>query len=195
VTRRVPPLDRDEIDAGVADRIQESFPRAARFFADDAPPMPPVLGLLARHPTLAGPWLGFSGALLDSGVLDSRTRELLILATAHRTDNDYVWNEHLPMAAAAGVSPAEVEAIAGASRVDRKGADWSDAEAPLFRAVDELVECHRVSDATWASLGAHYDDEALLEVLFVVGAYSCLAMLLNSTGLNSTGLDVREESA
>jgi alkylhydroperoxidase family enzyme len=178
VTGRVPPLDREDIDAGVADRIQASFPRAARFFTDDAPPLPPVLGLLARHPTLAGPWLGFSGALLDAGVLDTRTRELLILATAHRTHNDYIWHEHLPMAAAAGVSPAEVDSIAGSTEHD-----WSDAEAPLLRAVEELVDRHRVSDPTWVALRGHFDDEALLEVLFVVGAYSCLAMVLNSTGL------------
>jgi alkylhydroperoxidase family enzyme len=191
----VPPLDREEIDAGVADRIQASFPRAARFFTDDAPPLPPVLGLLARHPAIAGPWLGFSSALLDSGVLDGRTRELLILATAHRTDNDYVWNEHLAMAAAAGVSPAEVDAIAGTIEHD-----WSDAEAPLLRAVDELVDRHRVADSTWSALRVHFDDEALLEVLFVVGSYCCLAMVLNSAGLNSAGLDstglgVREEPA
>jgi alkylhydroperoxidase family enzyme len=180
----VPPLAREEIDAAVADRIQASFPRAARFFTDDAPPLPPVLGLLARHPTIAGPWLSFSGALLDGRALDARTREILILATARRTDCEYVWHEHVPMSAAAGVSPAELDAIADSSEHD-----WSDAEETLLRAVDELVDHHRVADSTWAALSTHFDDEALLEVLFVVGSYSCLAMVLNSAGL------VREEPA
>ncbi len=183
MTGRVPPLERLDIDAGVADRIQASFPRAAKFFTDDAPPLPPVLGLLARHQAIAGPWLGFSGALLDDGVLDTRTRELLILATAHRTESEYIWHEHLPMAAAAGVSPAEVDSIAGwnAGSLDR---EWSDVDASLLRAVDELVDRHRVSDSTWTALRARFDDEAILEVLFVVGAYSCLAMVLNSAGLS-----------
>jgi 4-carboxymuconolactone decarboxylase len=185
VTGRVPPLERGDIDAGVADRIQASFPRAAKFFTDDAPPLPPVLGLLARHRAIAGPWLEFSGALLDAGVLDTRTRELLILATADRTSSVYIWHEHLPMAAAAGVMPAEVDSIA-----ESTDHEWSDADASLLRAVDELVDRHRVSESTWASLCARFDDEALLEVLFVVGAYSCLAMVLNSTGLT-----VEEEPA
>jgi alkylhydroperoxidase family enzyme len=188
VTRRVSPLEREEIDAAVVDQMTASFPRAARFFTEDAPTLPPVLGLLARSPALAGPWLAFSGALLDSGVLDSRTRELLILATAQRTHNDYVWHEHLPMAAAAGVSPGEVDSIAGTT-----DHDWSDADATLLLAVAELVDCQRVADSTWTALSAHFDDEALLEVLFVVGAYNCLAMVFNSTGLNS--LAAQEEPA
>jgi len=178
VTGRVSPLERADIDAGVADRIQASFPRAAKFFTDDAPPMPPVLGLLALHQAIAGPWLAFSAALLDAGVLETRTRELLTLATAHRTSSDYIWQEHLPMAAAAGVSPDEVDSIAGSTEHG-----WSDADAALLLAVDELVDRQRVSESTWASLSACFDDEALLEILFVVGAYSCLAMVLNSTGI------------
>jgi 4-carboxymuconolactone decarboxylase len=178
VTGRVPPLERGDIEAGVADRIEASFPRAAKFFTDDAPPLPPVLGLLARHQAIAGPWLAFSGTLLDAGVLDPRTRELLILSTARRTGSDYIWHEHVPMAAAAGVSPAEVDAIA-----DSSDHDWSDADGSLLLAVEELVDGHRVSDSTWTGLRARLDDEAILEVLFVVGAYTCLAMVLNSTGL------------
>ena len=179
MTGRVRPLARHDIDADVVARLRSSFPRADKFFADsNAPPMPPVLGLLARHPGIAGPWLGFSGALLDGGVLDARTRELLILATARRTGATYVWEEHLPMAAVAGLSPEEVGAI------EANGAhDWAAADLALLRAVEELVDHYRVGDDTWRVLAGRFDDQALLEVLFVVGAYSCLAMVLNSTGL------------
>lgn len=179
MSARVRPLDRGDIDAEVVDQLRTSFPRAEKFFAaGQPPPLPPVLGLLARHPGLAGPWLGFSGALLDGGVLDARTRELLILATAHRTGAAYVWNEHVPMAASAGVSAREVEAIS-----NDEPHDWAKVDAALLSAVGELVEQHRVSDRTWSALAAHLDEQALLEVLFVVGAYSCLAMVLNSTDL------------
>ena len=179
MTGRVRPLARHHIDADVVARLRSSFPRAEKFFADsNAPPLPPVLGLLARHPGIAGPWLGFSGALLDGGVLDARTRELLILATARRTGATYVWEEHLPMAAVAGLSPEEVGAI------EASGAhDWAAADLALLSAVEELVDLHRVGDDTWKVLAGHFDDQALLEVLFVVGTYCCLAMVLNSTGL------------
>jgi alkylhydroperoxidase family enzyme len=179
VTRRVPPLELRDIDADTVARLCSSFPRADKFFADSgAPPMPRVLGLLARHPRIGGPWLGFSGALLDGGVLPARTRELVILATARRTGATYVWDEHLPMAVAAGLTPDDVVAI------ETNGAhDWAAADLALLRAVEELVDLHRVGDDTWRVLAGHFDDQALLEVLFVIGAYSCLAMVLNSAGL------------
>ena len=179
MTRRVPPLDRHDIGADTVTRLRTSFPRADKFFADSgAPPMPPVLGLLARHPGIGGPWLGFAGALLDSGVLPARTRELLVLATARRTGASYVWAEHLPMAAVAGLTPDDVGAIE-----DHDVQGWGPGDLALLRAVEELVDLHRVGDDTWKVLAAHFDVQELLEVLFVVGTYSCLAMVLNSTGL------------
>ena len=180
MSARLPPLTRDAIGADVVDRLRSHFPRADKYFASEGtvPPLPSVLGLLARHPGLAGPWLAFSGALLDGGVLDARTRELLVLTTAHRTGATYVWTEHVRMAASAGVTAAEVDAIAAD---EREG--WDPIDSALLAAVDELVAGHRVSDVTWAALAAHLDEQSLLEVLFVVGAYSCLAMVLNSTDL------------
>ena len=179
MTSRVPPLDRQDIGADTVARLCTSFPRADKFFADSgAPSMPPVLGLLARHPGIGGPWLGFSGALLDGGVLPARTRELLILATARRTGASYVWAEHLPMAAVAGLVPDDVGAIEA-----NDPHDWGPADVALLRAVEELVDLHQIGDDTWRVLVDHFDEQALLEVLFVVGTYTCLAMVLNSAGL------------
>jgi alkylhydroperoxidase family enzyme len=179
VTSRVPPLDRQDIGADAIALLRSSFPRADRFFAtSSAPPMPPVLGLLARHPAITGPWLGFSGALLDNGVLSARTRELLILATARRTGASYLWAEHVPMAAVVGLAPDDLAAIATG-----RPHDWSAADLALLQAVEDLVDRHRVGDDTWRLLAEQFEDQALLEVLFVVGAYGCLAMVLNSTGL------------
>jgi hypothetical protein len=82
------------------------------------------------------------------------------------------------MAAVAGLSPEEVRAIEAAG-----GHDWAAADLALLRAVEGLVDQYRVDDDTWGVLADHFDDQALLEVLFVVGTYSCLAMVLNSAGL------------
>ena len=179
---RVPPLQRDEIAPDVAAQLRGLFPRADRFFADgtEAPTMPRILGLLARHPAIAGPWLAYNGALLDDGVLDARTRELLILATVRRAGSAYLWQEHVRLAEVAGVTQDEVAALAGlAPRT------WSEDDGALLRAVDELVAHQVVTDDTWQVMSRHFDDRQLIEVLFVAGTYVCLAMVLNSTGLVS----------
>ena len=59
----------------------------------------------------------------------------------------------------------------------------SDLDGTLLHATDELLDDHCVSDATWAELATHLDERQLVEVVFAVGTYTCLAMAFNSFGL------------
>jgi AhpD family alkylhydroperoxidase len=145
----------------------------------DAPPMPGILGLLGHHPRLAANWLAFSGGLLDEPTLDPRDRELLVLRVAWRTGCRYEWAQHARMALAVGFTAEQVAAAAGPADAPC----WDDHQRDLLRAVDQMVEAHRVEDGTWARLAARFDERALLEVLFVIGGYLCLALVLNSAGL------------
>jgi alkylhydroperoxidase family enzyme len=179
-SERIAPLSRDDISADTLATLRTAFPRAATYLTDrpDAPPMPPILGLLARHAALSGGWLAYNGALLDHGVLDPRARELLILAVARRTDSPYLWREHARIARAVGVTEEEIDALDGCG-----GDRWPALDAALLCAVDEMLERDAVGDATWTTLAEHFDERELLELLFVVGTYTCLAMVLNSVGL------------
>ena len=40
-----------------------------------------------------------------------------------------------------------------------------------------------VSDATWAALAARYDTRQLIDVVFTVGQYNLVSMVLNSLGV------------
>ena len=163
--------------------LRGNLVRADRYLsgAPDAPPMPPILGLFAHHPQVTGPWLAFSGALLDHGALDPRDRELLILHVGTRTHSGYQWTQHQSMARAAGLSAAQIAAVADGSWAEA----WAGPDRDLLCAADQLLDDHTVDDLTWARLADRFDQRQLLELLFVVGAYTCLAMVLNSVGLQS----------
>jgi alkylhydroperoxidase family enzyme len=147
--------------------------------APDAPPMPRVLATLMHHPRLAGPWLGFNDVLLRSPTLEPRHRELMILRVAWRTRSSYEWLQHVRLAHQLGITTDEVAAIAGLAERE----PWTPLEADLLAATDQLLAQHRIDAATWARLAEHLDERQLVEVVFVVGAYSCLAMAFNSFGL------------
>lgn len=168
--------------------LRGNMARADRYLtgAADAPPVPSILGLFARHPRLSAPWLAFSGTLLDDGTLDPRDRELLILRVGHRTGCRYQWAQHVGMAEAAGLRPEQIAALR-----DGAGAGiWSERDRDVLRAADQLVDAHTIDDALWERLAARFDERQLLELLFVVGGYVCLAMVLNSVGLEpSSGPD------
>lgn len=161
--------------------LKGNLARADRYLSGDpdAPPMPAILGLFARHPRVAGPWLGFNGSLLQDGTLEARDRELLILRVAVRTKCRYEWEQHRSIAEAAGLDNAEIAAVAD----DTALTVWPPRERDLLLAVDQLVSDHAIDDTRWAQLARHFDERQLLEICFVIGSYTCLAMVLNSAGL------------
>jgi 4-carboxymuconolactone decarboxylase len=158
---------------GVADRYLSGGP--------EAPPMPGILGLLGHHPALAANWLAWSAGLLEEPVLDPRDRELLILRVGWRAQCRYEWAQHVRLAQDAGLTPKEV--AAAASEGDDEAGAWSERDRHLLAAADQMVADHRIDDATWRALTAHFDEPQLLELLFVVGSYLCLALVLNSVDL------------
>jgi AhpD family alkylhydroperoxidase len=178
---RLRPLPAAQWTAEDRELLRGGLARADRYLTGDAdaPPVPPILGLFARHPRIAGPWLAFSGTLLDGGTLSPDDRELLILRVGWRTHCGYEWDQHVRIGQDAGLTPEQIAAV-------RDGADcgiWTDRQRDLLRAADQMLDDHVIDDGTWERLAAHLDERQLLELTFVVGSYACLAMVLNSAGL------------
>ena len=150
--------------------------------APDAPPMPIVLEMFARHLPLSEAWLPFTEMLAsENAKLSPPHRELLILRVAWRTRSGYEWNQHSRMGVDAGLTPAQIEAVAQGP----SAAVWTPLERAMVAAVDEIIDDHGVGDATWRALASHLEPDEIFELLFLVGGYLCLAGVLNSIGLQS----------
>jgi AhpD family alkylhydroperoxidase len=180
---RIPPLPVDEWsdDAVAALRAAYGDEGAERLLspAPGAPGMPNVLGTMVRHPGLAGPFLAYNNVLLRRPALEPRLRELMVLRVAWQTRCPYEWVQHVRLAPRSAITAEEVDAIGQG----RDATIWSSLEQDLLAATDQLLDRYRVDDDTWARLAQQLDDRQLLEVLFVVGTYTCLAMAFNSVGL------------
>jgi 4-carboxymuconolactone decarboxylase len=137
-----------------------------------------VLGTFAQHPPLMQAYHAFNGHLLYTTTLTPRQRELLILRVAALRDAEYEWEQHVIIAADAGIDDGEIARI-------RAGGDagWSAFDAAMLRAVDELVHDARITDATWAVLAGELDRQQLMDLVFTVGAYDLLAMAFRSFGI------------
>ncbi|MEX2268559.1 MAG: carboxymuconolactone decarboxylase family protein [Acidimicrobiia bacterium] len=145
----------------------------------DSQPMPNVLATLMRHPALARPFLKYNHALMTTPTVAPRLRELMVLRVAYRTRSTYEWAQHVRLAPRFEITAEELDAIA-------RGADagvWSPLETELLRATDQLLDHYRIDDDTWSRLAEHLDEHQLIEVAFIVGTYTCLAMVFNSVGL------------
>jgi alkylhydroperoxidase family enzyme len=175
------PPERWDDDVRVALTTAFTADGAARLLATgpDTPPMPNVLATLMHHPALMGPFLAYNNVLLRAPTLEARLRELMILRVAWRTSASYEWAQHVRIAAGVGITPDEIDAVAHGADDD----GWSALDADVLTAVDELVDGYRISDDTWNRLAEQFDERQLVELVFVVGTYTGLAMAFNSFGL------------
>jgi len=147
---------------------------------EEGPPKPiNMLGIFAHHPALARAFFTFNGHILMGTTLSERQRELLTLRTAALRNCGYAWVQHLFIGHDAGLDDEEIARVAF-------GPDapfWSDLEAALLRAADELVHDGEITDATWEVLSGQLDYQQLLDVIFTVGAYDTLTMMMRSVRL------------
>jgi len=148
--------------------------------APDAPPIPIVLELFAHHLPLSDAWLPFTDMLAGADAkLRPEHRELLVLRVAWRTHSGYEWTQHVRSGRESGLTHAQIDAIGHGPDAEL----WTPLERTLLSAVDEVIDGFAVGEDTWRALVASFDSAEVLELLFVIGSYVCLAYVLNSIGL------------
>jgi 4-carboxymuconolactone decarboxylase len=135
-----------------------------------------VLSTLVRHPDLTAAYLPFNAYLLTNSTLSPRIREVALLRVVHRRDCDYLWSHHLPLAARAGLSEHEIDAI-------RRGRLADAADQATLNAVDDLVDQGTVSTPVWTELGRHFTDPQRMDLVFTIGGYYLLAVAVNTFGI------------
>jgi alkylhydroperoxidase family enzyme len=136
-----------------------------------------VFTTLVRAEGLTRKWLPFGGKLLN-GKIPPRDRELLILRTGWNCTSEYEWAQHVVIGGAAGLTDDEIRRVPSGPT-----GGWSEFDATLLRAADELHEDFCITDATWAALAKVYDTSQLIELPMLVGHYHMVAMTLNSLGV------------
>lgn len=134
--------------------------------------------ILANHPRLAEPWLRFNAKVAQGFTLSSRLKEIVILRAAWRQGSDYEWVHHMISAARVGLTSADFEAL----QSDIAESGWSDLEAEIIRATDQICLDGRIAPPTLTALSRHFSVEQVMELLFVATCYMALATVLNSAG-------------
>lgn len=183
MTPRLPPLPRDRWDDEVEAALRAAVPDsvADRFMStgDDAIRVPNGISSVLYHPRLAARYLSYNALLLREQVLTDRQRELAVLRVAWRTRSQYEWLQHVRLSQRYDVTVAEIEAIGAGA----EAGSWSALDAAILRATDQLLDGYRIEDGTWSQLAAELTEDALVELVFVVGSYANLAMVFNSLGV------------
>jgi 4-carboxymuconolactone decarboxylase len=138
-----------------------------------------IFRTLVRMPKAFEAFNRWGGYILSRrNSLSPREREIVILRTGYLCKSGYEWAQHVKIAKREGLSDDEIARIKQGA-----GAGWSEADAALLRAADELHADQFVSEATWAALSAHFSEAQRMDLVFTVGQYTQVSMMLNSFGV------------
>jgi 4-carboxymuconolactone decarboxylase len=185
---RVQPIPADQWDDVAVAAIQQAFPASMVEEFRTRGPAPNVLATMLHHPALAGSFNRFGNVLLQEPAIGHRERELMLLRVAWRTQARYEWVHHVRLASHYGLDAADVEAV-----IKGGSESWSPLERDLIAAADQLLDNYRIDEDTWARLSRQLDERQLVELPFIVGTYTCLAMAFNSWNLQvEDGVDTRD---
>ncbi len=159
-----------------------AFPKGLQFVLDqwnseDGDPRGlNVLGAFARHPALAKAFLTFNNHVATGTNLSARERELLILRIGWLRQSEYEFLQHVILGLRAGLTEEEVARIQDGP--DAPG--WDENDADLVRVADELYDNACIAADTWARLAQRYDEQQMMDMIFVVGCYEVVAMMMKS---------------
>jgi 4-carboxymuconolactone decarboxylase len=104
----------------------------------------------------------------------TKLNEFAILIIGRQWRSQVEWYAHAPLAAKAGLSPQIIADL----KANKRPANMSDEEAVVYDFVTELSTKHAVSDDLFAKARKLFNDQQLVDLTSVAGAYVSVAMLL-----------------
>jgi len=171
---RIPPLMQET----ATEEAREMFDRwrSGPFKGSD---QNPVLMTLAHHPKLAELFSALNIHLLSTTSLPLRERQIAIMRTAWICDARYMWSSHLRTSLRRGLEPALFAPL----QVGASDPYFTEFERVVIRATEDLVRDRLISDANWQALAHEWCAKQLLDFMFTVGTYVCIAGVMRSTGV------------
>jgi AhpD family alkylhydroperoxidase len=164
-TPRLQPVadPRSSCPADLVDRIQAKRGRVSALY-----------GTLLHSPPVADGWLHFLTAIRRETSVPANLRELVILRIAVLNGAPYEFEAHRSHALDAGLSTAQIEAVASGDT-----ATLFDSKAQAVLAyTDAMTRAIEVPDPVYAAVRALFDDREMVELTATVAAYNLVSRFL-----------------
>lgn len=120
--------------------------------------------------------IGATGeSLRYQGKLPDPVRELVILAVARETSNQFEWQMHAPLAKRAGVGQDAIDAVASGRRPELHDRPL----AVAFEFATELMRRNGVSDVTYREAEAAFGQPGVVELTALIGYFTMVCWIMN----------------
>lgn len=156
-----------------------------------------VMNIMANHPPLGLAWSKFGVYFMTGHTLNTRQLEFVVLRVGKLANSPYEWHNHVGYAINAGITLEEIAAI----RDFPEGPNtFTEEEAAILTACDELFAGNNITDQTWAALAKTLNQNQMMDLVLLIGNYTMTSWALNAFGVpieggaDAIGFDLKTKS-
>ncbi len=131
--------------------------------------VPRMFQVAAHRPEIMRTMVDHFRAVMETGTLPARLKELVITYTSQINQCAYCYEPHAEMAQHLGLTENQ---LAGLSDFESR-ADFTAAEKAALRLAERMtIDSNHVGDEQWKELQTHFDDGEIVELLAAIGLFN-----------------------
>jgi uncharacterized peroxidase-related enzyme len=158
---RISRLDRSEVTPEIATLYDKVFALRGN--------VPNMFRVMAHRPEIFSTMQAHFGAVLNTGTVSTRLKELIIVRTSQVNETPYCLASHTALAKRLGWSDEQLEHLAEWPQRE----DFTAAEKAALRLAETVTrDAHSVSDEQFAELRSFYSEGEIVELLCAIGLFN-----------------------
>lgn len=181
---RIPPIGRDQWTDDVRQTLASFSVPFSQYGlnGDEAEKdkLSPILSTVLQSPALARVYFPLADYILRKSSLQPRHTRILILRVAWLWRFEVEWAQHASIAVRDSILTED-----DVRRIPRGATDeaWSDLEALLIAAVDQMHGSSNIDSETWNALAQNLTTQQMVDLTFTIGSYVLAGMYMNCFSL------------
>jgi uncharacterized peroxidase-related enzyme len=172
---RISRLDRSEVSADLGALYDRAFAQRGN--------VPNMFRVMAHRPEIFATMQAHFGAVLNTGTVSPKLKELIIVRTSQVNETPYCLASHTILARNLGWSDDQLAHLAEW----RERSDFTPAEKAALRLAETVTrDAHAVTDQQFAELRSFYSEGEIVELLCAIGLFNYFNRFNNALHMEPT---------
>jgi uncharacterized peroxidase-related enzyme len=172
---RISRLDRSEVTPAMAALYDKAFAQRGN--------VPNMFRVMAHRPEIFATMQAHFGAVLNTGTVSTKLKELLIVRTSQVNDTPYCLASHTILARGLGWTSEQLDHLAEWPQRE----DFTPAEKAALRLAETVTrDAHSLTDAQFAELRSFYSEGEIVELLCAIGLFNYFNRFNNALQMEPT---------
>jgi uncharacterized peroxidase-related enzyme len=172
---RISRLDRSQVSPDLATLFDKVFAQRGN--------VPNMFRVMAHRPEIFSTMQAHFAAVLNTGTVSTKLKELIIVRTSQVNDTPYCLASHTILARNLGWSDDQLSNLSDW----RDRGDFTPAEKAALRLAETVTrDAHAVTDEQYAELRDYYSEGEVVELLCAIGLFNYFNRFNNALGMEPT---------